>query len=410
MVRFVSNLKIAVNNLRATRMRTALTILGIIIGVMSVTAVLALAEGAKNVVRNQVKQLGADIITVRPGRVTRNAAGNVVSYDYLAAFGSSTVTERDLDTAKATEGVKLAAPIMLVTGSVSNGPKKASSSAIVGTSDEGATALGLKLKAGQFLDNKTTADTVVLGRDIATELLGTDTAIGQQVNLRGKPFTVVGILDYYSSSAIISTVFDMNRTAFVQLHDAKAFNQGISNLQQVVVRAVSGADTKKVAANLEQKIISNHDGEDDVSVLRPDETVQITDSLFQMLSGAISAIASISILVGGVGVMNIMLVSVTERTREIGIRKAVGATNRQILSQFLIEALLMTATGGLIGVFLGYGVAYGIATIYGFLPGFEWYILAIAFGVSLVVGIIFGGWPAIKAARKDPIEALRFFQ
>lgn len=410
MPRFFSNLKIALNNLRATRVRTALTILGIIIGVTSVTAVLALAEGAKNVVRDQARLLGDNLISVRPGKATRDTTGKVVNYDYLAAFGASTITERDLATIQSTEGVKIAAPLMLVTGSVKNGDKKASTSTIMGTSDEGAEALGLNLKAGQFLDKNTSADTVVLGRDLAVELLGSDSSIGQQILLRGEPFTVIGILDYYGSSATISTVFDMNRTAFVQLHAAKSFNQGISNLQQVAVRTASGYDTSQVAANVEQKIISNHDSEEDVAVLRPNETVEISDQLFQMLSGAISAIAAISILVGGVGVMNIMLVSVTERTREIGIRKAVGATNRQILSQFLIEALVMTAAGGIAGFGVGYAIAYGVATLYGFLPGFEWYILGVAVGVSFIVGLLFGAWPAIKAARKDPIEALRYFQ
>lgn len=410
MARFFSNLKISMNNLKATRVRTALTILGIIIGVTSVTAVLALAEGAKNVVRDQARLLGDNLISVRPGKATRDSHSKIISYDYLAAFGASTITERDLATIEGTEGVKVAAPLMLVTGSVKNGDKKASSSTIMGTTDEGAEALGLNLKAGQFLDHQTSADTVVLGRDLAMELLGTDTAIGQQINLRGEPFTVIGVLDYYASSATISTVFDMNRTAFVQLHAAKAFNQGISNLQQVAVRTAGGFEPDQVAANIEQKVITNHDGEEDVAVLRPEETVAISDQLFQMLSGAISAIAAISILVGGVGVMNIMLVSVTERTREIGIRKAVGATNRQILSQFLIEALVMSVTGGVIGLGVGFAIAYGVSTLYGFLPGFSWYIVAVAIGVSLVVGLLFGAWPAIKAARKDPIEALRYFQ
>jgi len=410
MPRLFSNLKIALNNLRATRVRTALTILGIIIGVTSVTAVLALSEGVKNVIRNQAQLLGDNLISVRPGRATRGPDGKVVAYDYLAAFGSSTITERDLTTIQSTEGVKIAAPLMLVTGSIKHNDTKAANSTIMGTTDDGAEALGLNIKAGQFLDKKTNADTVVLGRDLALELLGSDTSIGQQILLRGKTFTVIGVLDYFGSSATISTVFDMNRTAFVQLHAAKSFNQGISNLQQVAVRVKGGFNADTVAANIEQKIIANHDSEEDIAVLRPHETIEISDKLFQMLSGAISAIAAISILVGGVGVMNIMLVSVTERTREIGIRKAVGATNRQILSQFLIEAMVMSATGGVIGLCVGYAAAYGMATLYGFLPGFEWYIPTVAIGVSFVVGLLFGAWPAIKAARKDPIEALRYFQ
>jgi putative ABC transport system permease protein len=410
MVRTWANLKIALNNLRATRVRTALTVLGIVIGVTSVTAVLALSEGAKNAVRDQAKELGDDLITVRPGKATRDTAGNVVAYDYLAAFGSSTITERDLSAIKATEGVKIAAPLMLVTGSLRSAEKTAANSAIIGTTEQGDEALGLTLRAGQFLDEKTNADTVVLGSSLAVELLGSDTLIGQQITIRGEPFTVIGILDHFGSSATVSTVFDLNRTAFVQLHAAKAFNQGISNLQQIVVRSAPEFAPADVAKNLEQKVVASHDFEEDISVLLPNETVQISDGLFQMLSSAISAVAAISILVGGVGVMNIMLVSVTERTREIGIRKAVGATNQQILSQFLIEALVMTVAGGILGIIVGYAIAYVLGLIFGFLPGISWIVFAAALGVSIVVGLLFGAWPAIKAARKDPIEALRYFQ
>lgn len=410
MSRFLSNFKISIKNLRATKMRTALTILGIVIGVTSVTTVLALAEGARNVVRGQVSDLGNNLLTIRPGKAIRDHAGNITSYDYLAAFGASTISERDLDTVIATEGIEHAAPLMLVTGSIKTDDKSASGSTIIGTTDLGDESLGLKIKSGEFLNNETTTETAVLGHSLALDLFGSDTAIGRSIAIRGKQFTVVGILDNFGSSATISTVFDLNRSAFIHMRAAKAFNQGIADLQQIDARIASDYDSRLVAENLQQKLIANHSGENDVTVLRPQETVQISDSLFNMLSGVISAIAAISIIVGGVGVMNIMLVSVTERTREIGIRKAVGATNQQILSQFLIEATVMSLAGGVIGLIAGYGLAYAIATTFGFLPGVAPYILWVSLGISLIVGLIFGAWPAIKAARKDPIEALRYFQ
>jgi putative ABC transport system permease protein len=145
-------------------------------------------------------------------------------------------------------------------------------------------------------------------------------------------------------------------------------------------------------------------------VLLPEETLQVTDSLLRIVTLFTTAIASISLVVGGVGIMNIMLVSVTERTREIGVRKAIGATNTQIMRQFLIEALLMSTMGGIIGAVAAYGIAFGIGTIVGFMPVVTWQIVAIAAGVSIATGVLFGIAPAYKASRKDPIEALRNFQ
>lgn len=409
MIRLFTNLKIALGNLRATRVRTALTVIGVVIGVTSVTTILALAEGAKNVVRGQVDELGNNLLTVRPGKATRDNFGKAIDYNYLAAFGASTITERDLNTIRQTEGIASAAPFMLVTGSVQSGDRLANGSIIIGTNPEGDETLQLTLKSGEFVSDATSSDTVVLGRDLALELFGSDMAVGQKITLRGQEFTVIGILDYFRPWTVVSTVFDLNHAALINLPSAKSFNQGIAQIQQINIRAVEPNNTQ-LADNLQQKLLANHGGENDIAVLKPQETLQLTDNIFLMLTSAISAIASISILVGGVGIMNIMLVSVTERTREIGIRKAVGATNSQILWQFMIEALMMSLVGGVVGIIVGYVLAYAVSTFLGFLPGISWQILGTSLGVSLAVGLIFGLWPAVKAARKDPIEALRYFQ
>ena len=408
-MRFLVDLKIALNNLKATKVRTALTILGIVIGVASVTAIFALGEGAKNMVRGQITQLGNSIITVRPGKVAVNEAGTLFSSGLLPTLSSSTLTERDLETAQKTPGVQHAAPFMLVTGSIGNNDKNVPGT-IIATTPELEDALDLGTRSGEFLSKNIARETVVLGQDLAIQLLGSDVAIGQKVTIRGQAFTVVGILKHFDSSIAVSNAVDLNRSAFVSMEAGKSFNQGIAQIQQITVRTPSHDATAATAKNLREELLKNHEGQEDFSVLRPEEALELTDQLFRVLTTFISAIAGISIVVGGIGIMNIMLVSVTERTREIGIRKAVGATNHQVLSQFLIEALVMTIAGGVLGILAGYAVAFVFGTFLGFMPGITVWILLMSMGIALIVGLLFGAWPAVKAARKDPIEALRYFQ
>lgn len=409
-MRLLADFKIAVANLRATRLRTLLTILGIVIGVSSVTVVFALGEGAKNMVRSQVEALGEDLLTVRPGKAQRDANGKVTNYHFLAALSASTLTERDVKTVTDTPGVRAAAPLMLLTGTIGNLQDKTSAGTIAATNARADDVLGLGMRSGDFFTDDTPRNTVVLGDSLAIDLLGSDVAIGHKISLRGQEFTVIGILKHFDSSASVSSVFDLNYVAFIQLDDGKGFNQGVAHIQQINARSDHGTDPAAVAHHIHRSLLANHSGEEDFSVLQPEETIQLTDSMFRILTHFTSAVASISIVVGGVGIMNIMLVSVTERTREIGIRKAVGATNAQILSQFLIEALLMSVVGGIFGLLAGYALAYIAGTFLGFLPGITTGILLIAFSISVGVGLLFGAWPAIKAARKDPIEALRYFQ
>lgn len=406
------DVRIALKSLRATRVRTALTILGIVIGVAAVTVVLSLGEGAKTTIRSQVKQLGEDLLTIRSGQGTRDAQGNLVDYNFWAALGSSTITEYDLETVQKTPGVRVASPLMAITGSIRQNPdsEPVKNTSIIATNVQFAQVAGLKVHSGDFLDETAERSTVVLGNELAIQMLGSDTAIGHTVYLRGEPFTVIGILGRHNVPTNLSDLYNYNRAAFIPVDAGKAFNQGVAQIQQINLRVESAKASKDTANAVRQAVQNNHKGEDDFVVLRPEEALTLTNNILRIATQFSTAIASISLFVGGIGIMNIMLVSVTERTREIGIRKAVGATNAQVLRQFLIEALVMSVAGGLIGIILSYGAAWLIGNVFGIIPVITAQIFVIAMLVAVAVGVIFGITPALKAARKDPIEALRQIQ
>lgn len=401
---FLTDVRIAVASLRATRVRTLLTTLGIVIGVGCIATVLSLTEGARNAIGSEITSLGGNILTVRSGHSDRGSDGVITSYNLLSAIGSTTLTEHDFDSVAKLPHVQ-ASPIMLITGSVKTGKQMSSDSQIIATNENLDSVLNLHIANGQFLDPDIDRNTVVIGDTLANQVYGTEAALGQTLLLRGQPYTVIGVLKPLSTSSSLSGI-NLNNAAFVRLDAGKSFNQGLSQIQQIFVKP-DGESMSQAAGAVNATILHNHDGEPDFSVFRPSDTAAVAGSALGQFSAITSAIASISILVGGIGVMNIMLVSVTERTHEIGIRKSVGATNAQVMRQFIIEALIMTLIGGLVGTIVAYAAAFLISIQFGFYPGFSPWIVLISVVVSLITGVIFGSWPALKAARKDPITALR---
>lgn len=406
---FFTDIRIALASLRATRVRTMLTMLGIVIGVACITTVIALGEGAKGAIGSSISQMGSNIITIRPGKADRDQNGALTNYNLLAALGATTLTERDFNSVHDTQGVKAAAPLMLVTGSVRVNNKLAQNAQIIASNGSLLPILHMKMADGDFLNENIDRNTAVINENLAEELYGTPEVLGQKITLRGQEFAIVGILKKNSAPTSLSG-YDINNAIFVRMDAGKAFNQGIAQIQQILVQASDQSSEPALAKTLQQKLLSNHGHEEDFAVLGPQDTDHIADSTLRVVTAITSAIASISIIVGGVGIMNIMLVSVTERTREIGIRKSVGATNHQVMRQFLIEALVMSIGGGIVGIVFAYIIAFLISIQFGFFPGFSPGIVIISLAVATLTGAIFGSYPAIKAARKDPIDALRQFQ
>lgn len=394
-------------SLRSTKLRTLLTVLGVAIGVASITTILSLSGGVTKLVSNQVDDLGGNIAVIRPG-VTAKSLNDFTSPSTTGVFTTSSLTEKDLRDVEAVKGVAGAAPIMVLNGSIkaTMSGTKPTDSKIVATTPSLETIAHLPIRDGQFIDSVTDQFTTVIGSQLSIDLFGTDQSIGQTFTFRGQIFRVIGILDRINNPINYNNV-DFDHTAIISLETGKGFNQGIAQIQQINVSAQTVDKLPKVIAATNKQLLANHQDEKDFTVLSGKEIAEPTSKFFRAVTIVMTVIAAISLVVGGIGIMNIMLVGVAERTREIGLRKAVGASNANIVWQFMVESLIMSILGGALGYIGGYVLAFIISTFLPFDPIISWEIAAIAMGVATIVGGIFGLYPAIRAAQKDPIESLR---
>ncbi|MGG3832845.1 MULTISPECIES: ABC transporter permease [Geobacillus] len=383
------SIKMAWRSIRGNKLRSFLTMLGMIIGVSSVIVLVSIGRGSSEQVTSQINQLGTNLLTV-----------NVMNSDEVK------LTVEDANKFRELSGVKDIAPIVSGRVSVKQGAALAQVS-LIGTTASYEAVRDVNVSSGRFLsdiDVEYRQKIVVLGATTAQTLFGFGDPVGQYVQIDGTSFKVVGVLASKGGSLGQSG----DDVILMPLSTAQRLTKTM-NIQTVYIQADKASDVNLVmvgAKRLLAHLFPNN--EDSYSVFNQQDLMETVSSVADTMTLMLGGIAGISLLVGGIGIMNIMLVSVSERTKEIGIRKAIGAKRRHILLQFLVEAVVLSSCGGAIGVVLGFGVGQVLKSVMGMTISYSPSVSLLAFLFSLLVGVVFGVFPANKAAKLDPIQALRY--
>ncbi len=407
----------AIAGLKTNRSRSILTILGIVIGITAIILIVSLGEGAQGLILGQIQGMGSKTIAVIPGRQPSGPS------DFASVFLDS-LKERDVRSILLKSNVPYAEvvmPAVFGTARLSFGSETYQATVLGAGSDVSDNAIqsifDLYTSSGDFFtasDVKSLSRVVVLGDKVRQKLFGDEDALGQKIKIKDQVFRVVGILPKKGQVSF----FNFDEMVLIPYTSAQNYVIGRKYFDRIIVSADSAEHIQTTVEDLKQTIRANHNitdpEKDDFFVETQADLAERLRVVTSALTAFLVAVAGVSLFVGGVGIMNIMLVSVTERTREIGLRKAVGATEREILRQFLFEAIALTGIGGVVGIMLGalFSFFASLALTYGL--GLNWTFsfpyggALLGFVVSVGIGLVFGIYPARQAARKNPIEALRY--
>lgn len=400
----INHIQNASEAMRRNKTRTVLTVTGITIGVAAISFILAMTEGAMNLIHNQVTVKNDNLAIIYPGKFDSNL--NLQGLSNIKTYTTSNLTFKDIEGLKKLKDIELISPISILSASVHGIDKNSKVTQVIATNFNFFNLSDLKIANGETISNLVNQQTAVIGKQLAIDIFGTESPIGQTMKIHGIPVTVIGILEREEKPINYNNI-DYDKAVFTTLDCGRSINDGILQIQQINFKA---KDPNKLNEAIEQakKIVKkNHSNDEDFTILSGNDISRPSKDLFSSIAIALTSIAAVSIVVGGIGVMNILLVAVSERTREIGIRKAVGATNGNIFMQFMIESILISSAGGVMGYLLGYALSYMSTIFLPFTPSISVNIAIIILGITIGVGFLFGIFPAIKAARKDPIRSLK---
>ncbi|MEO8785223.1 MAG: ABC transporter permease, partial [Candidatus Saccharimonadales bacterium] len=349
----------ALASLRTARGRSLLTMFGIIVGVVAVVVTISLGAGVKRQLSDQISHLGPTVIAVRPGDSSQSAS-YLSGAGLFSGLNSSPLTASDINVIQQSSGVQSAVPMAAASGLASVGDHHLAGGSVIATTNDLPQVLQQPLRFGVFFgDDQATSNVAVIGQSVAEELFGESAPIGRSLTIRGQDYLVTGVFDSFAGSSL-SLGTDLNKAVFIPYQTALASSGGTLPIAEVFAIARPSAGLTATASAIRRNLAAAHAGQQDFTVLQRQDALAASSRYVSLITQVFTAVAALSLLVGGIGIANIMLVSVTERTREIGVRKAVGATNRQIMNQFLIEAATLSLVGGLIGVALSLAVIFMI--------------------------------------------------
>ena len=397
--------RVALKALNRNKMRTALTMLGMIIGVAAVITMVALGTGAQSSIEAQIQTAGTNMIIVMAGNFTQGGARQ-------GQGNASTLTPDDAAEIAKLPGVQYAAAGLNTRGQMVAGNQNWNTQ-LQGTDVDFPLIRSWQVAEGAFftpIDVTTASKVVVIGTVVRDELFGPDVdPVGQVIRVQNQPFTIIGVLAPKGQSGVGQ---DQDDVAFTPYTTVMKKIRGVQFVQQIQVSAISASEVAPLADRIASLIRVRHKIQpgdpDDFMVRTIEEMANVRKEATQTMTALLASIAGVSLLVGGIGIMNIMLVSVTERTREIGLRMAIGARGRDVLLQFLVEAVVLSLVGGSIGIGLGLGFSQGVTAWMSWPTKVSPQSIAVAFFFAAITGVFFGFYPARKAAALDPIDALRF--
>lgn len=404
--------KISINGLGSRKSRSVLTILGIVIGITAIILVMSLGEGVQQLILSQIQSIGSKVIAIAPGRHPKGPS------DIISTFTDS-LKQHDLEELSKKTNVPHASKIMPVvfgsqTAAYGNETYRPT---IFGVTDYFTDVYDIYPGEGRVFTEeeiKNYADVVVIGSKVKDQLFGENSAMGEKIKIKGRNFRIIGI---FSQKGQVSFL-NFDEAAIIPYTTAQQYIFGIKYFHRLVIEADTEENVGRTVEDIKATLRNSHNitdpEKDDFFVETQAEAMETVSTITDILTLFLVVVAAISLIVGGIGIMNIMLVSVTERTREIGLRKAVGATDKNIMTQFLLEAILLTATGGIIGISLGAFLSFIISFILSRVLSLNWAFslpisaVVLGIGVSTLIGLIFGLYPARQASKKSPIEALRY--